>query len=320
MDDRADTMQYSLTNKKIWVAGHNGMVGSAIVRRLETEDCEVLTTKRSEVDLMRQKDVEDWMQSKKPDAIFLAAAKVGGIHANSTYPADFIYNNLMIQNNIIHAAHAADVKKLIFLGSSCIYPKEAPQPMKEGHLLTGPLEPTNEWYAIAKIAGIKLCEAYRKQHNRDFISVMPTNLFGPGDNYHPQNSHVPAALLRRFHEAKEKGSDTVEIWGTGKPFREFMYVDDLADACVFLMENYSDDELVNIGSGQEISIQDFAYTVAEIVGFTGKIVNDTSRPDGTMRKLMDSAKLTNLGWKPKYKLKDALKLSYEDFLKHEAVS
>ncbi len=292
------------------------MVGASLVRRLQSEDCEILTADRSTLDLMRQKEVEDWLSEYQPEAIFLAAAKVGGIHANNTYPADFIYNNLMIESNIIHAAYQVGIEKLVFLGSSCIYPKEAPQPMKEEYLLTGPLEPTNEWYSVAKIAGIKLCEAYRKQHGCDFISVMPTNLFGPGDNYHPENSHVPAAFIRRFHEAKTEGRDKVEIWGTGKPLREFMYVDDLADACVFLMQNYSGDQLVNIGSGQEISIQDFASTVADVVGFDGDISNDTSRPDGTMRKLMDSSKLTQMGWKPFYKIKEGLKYAYDDFLEN----
>lgn len=307
-------MKYHLENKKIWVAGHNGMVGSAITRRLQAENCEVLTVNRADLDLTRQSDVEDWIATNKPDAIFLAAAKVGGIHANNTYPAEFLRDNLAIETNIIHAAYKNNVEKLMFLGSSCIYPKEAPQPMKEEHLLTGPLEPTNEWYAIAKIAGIKLCEAYRKQYGCDFISAMPTNLFGIGDNYHPENAHVPAAFIRRFHEAKESGAGQVEIWGTGKPLREFMYADDLADACVFLMQNYSDLGFINIGSGKEISIQDFATTIAKIVGFEGEIKNDLSRLDGTPRKLMDSSKLKAMGWKPKHSLEGGLKITYEDFL------
>ncbi len=308
-------MLYSLENKKIWVAGHNGMVGSAITRRLQAENCEILTINRANLDLTRQSDVEDWIAANKPDAIFIAAAKVGGIHANNTYPAEFLHNNLVIETNIIHAAYQNNIEKLMFLGSSCIYPKEAPQPMKEEYLLTGPLEPTNEWYAIAKIAGIKLCEAYRKQYGCDFISAMPTNLYGIGDNYHPENSHVPAAFIRRFHEAQESGVGEVTIWGTGKPLREFMYADDLADACVFLMQNYSDLNFINIGSGKEISIQDFATTVAKIVGFEGKITNDLSKPDGTIRKLMDSSKLASLGWRTAYSLEEGLKIAYKDFCK-----
>ncbi len=305
-------MTYSLANKKIWVAGHNGMVGSAIARRLELENCTILTVSRDEVDLTRQDQVENWVAENKPDAIFLAAAKVGGIHANNAYPADFIYDNLAIETNIIHAAKLQKIEKLLFLGSSCIYPKDSPQPMKEEYLLTSELEPTNQWYAIAKIAGIKMCEAYRKQYGCDFISAMPTNLYGAGDNYHPENSHVPAAFLRRFHEAKESGDD-VTIWGTGTTLREFMYVDDLADACIFLMKNYSEDEFVNIGSGKEISILDFAGVVSDITGFKGEVKTDLSKPDGTMRKLMDSSKLSAMGWKPKYSLQEGLKLTYDDF-------
>ncbi|MCB1531265.1 MAG: GDP-L-fucose synthase [Alphaproteobacteria bacterium] len=309
-------MTYNLTDKKIWVAGHNGMVGAAIVRRLQEEGCEVLITPRDELDLTRQADVEDWVAKNKPDAVFLAAAKVGGIHANNTYPAEFLYENLAIEANIIHAAYINKVEKLVFLGSSCIYPKHAPQPMKEEDLLTGPLEQTNEWYAVAKIAGIKLCQAYRKQYGCDFVSVMPTNLYGPGDNYHPENSHVPAALIRRFHEAKEARDSEVVIWGTGAPLREFMHVDDMADACVFVMKNYSDDEFLNVGTGEEISIQDFANTVAQMVGYTGKVKNDLSKPDGTMRKLIDSSKLRGLGWMPSYTLTDGLAMTYEHFCEH----
>lgn len=309
-------MKYDLTGKTIWVAGHNGMVGSAIVRRLEKEKCTVLTASRDDLDLTRQSGVESWIAQNKPDAIFLAAAKVGGIHANNTYPADFLHDNLVIETNIIHASYKNNVDKLLFLGSSCIYPKQAPQPMNEEHLLTGPLEPTNEWYAIAKIAGIKLCEAYRKQHGCDFISLMPTNLYGPGDNYHPENSHVPAAFIRRFHEAKESSASEVTIWGTGTPLREFMHVDDLADACVFAMQNYSDSSFLNAGTGQEISIQEFASTVAKIVGFEGEIKNDLDKPDGTPRKLMDSSKLLSLGWSPKYSLEEGLRMTYEDFTAH----
>ena len=256
-------------------------------------------------------------KEQKPDAIFLAAAKVGGIHANNTYPAEFLYDNLMIEANIIHAAHIQKVEKLLFLGSSCIYPKQAPQPMQEEHLLTGALEPTNEWYAIAKISGIKLCEAYRKQYGCDFISVMPTNLYGPGDNYHSENSHVPAAFIRRFHEAKNSSANSVTIWGTGTPLREFMYVDDLADACVYLMKNYSDNKFLNIGSGEELSIMEFAETVSKVVGFGGAIETDTSKPDGTQRKLMDSSKLHALGWKPKYTLQQGLALAYDDFCNND---
>lgn len=289
------------------------MVGSALVRRLENEGCEVLTAERAELDLTRQDQVESWIAQNKPDAIFLAAAKVGGIHANNTYPANFLYDNLAIEANIIHAAYTNKVEKLVFLGSSCIYPKEAPQPMLEEHLLTGPLEPTNEWYAVAKIAGIKLCEAYRKQYGCDFVSLMPTNLYGPGDNYHPENSHVPAAFIRRFHEAKEAGAKDVTIWGTGEPLREFMHVDDMADACVFVMKNYSDLGFLNAGTGEEISIQDFAKTVSKVVGFDGEIKNDLSKPDGTKRKLMDSSKLKNLGWSPCYGLEQGLAMTYKDF-------
>lgn len=309
-------MPYPLTHKKIWVAGHNGMVGSAIMRRLQSEDCEILTSSRDELDLTRQDNVENWIAKNKPDCIFLAAAKVGGIHANSTYPAEFIYENLSIETNIIHAAYKNNIEKLLFLGSSCIYPKDAPQPLKEEYLLTGTLEPTNEAYAIAKIAGIKMCEAYHKQYGCDFISVLPTNLYGAGDNYHPKNAHVPAALIRRFHEAKEKGDDTVEIWGTGKPLREFMSVDDLADACVFLIENYSDTAPINIGSGEEISIQEFAHLVAKTIDYKGNITNDLSKPDGMARKLLDTTKLNALGWKAKTDLKTGLSNAHQDFTQH----
>lgn len=307
---------YSLEGKKIWVAGHNGMVGAAIVRRLQSERCSVLTADRAALDLTRQEQVENWIEENEPDAVFLAAAKVGGIHANNVYPADFLYDNLVIETNIIHAAFRQKVEKLLFLGSSCIYPKEAPQPMKEEYLLTGPLESTNEWYTIAKIAGIKLCEAYRRQHGCDFISIMPTNLYGPGDNYHPENSHVPAAFIRRFHEAKNSGAKEITIWGTGTPFREFMHVDDLADACAFVMQNYSGAAFLNAGSGQEISIMDFARLVADIVGYEGVIRTDPQKPDGPPRKLMDSAKLTALGWKPKYSLREGIAHTYEYFRAH----
>ncbi len=307
-------MTYSLHKKRIWVAGHNGMVGSALVRKLTKCGHEVLTVGRDTLDLTNQSQVNDWIAQNKPEAVFLSAAKVGGIYANSTYPATFLYDNIQIAANIIHAAYQQKIEKLMFLGSSCIYPKESSQPMREEYLLTGALEPTNEWYAIAKIAGIKLCEAYRKQHGADFISVMPTNLYGPGDNYHLENSHVPAAFIRRFHEAKEANKSSVAIWGTGTPLREFMYVDDLADACIFTMENYSDHSFLNIGTGKEISILDFANLVAKTVGYKGEITIDTTRPDGTMRKLMDSSKLKALGWCPSYTLEEGLKMTYDDIL------
>jgi GDP-L-fucose synthase len=305
---------YSLSGKRVWVAGYRGMVGSAIVRRLAREECQMLAAPRAEVDLTRQAETEDWMAATRPHAVFLAAGRVGGIHANNTYPAQFIYENLAIEANVIHAAHKIGVEKLLFLGSSCIYPREAAQPMTESALLTGPLEPTNEWYAIAKIAGIKLCEAYRRQHARDFISAMPTNLYGPGDNFHPQNSHVPAALLRRFHEAKLGHAATVTVWGTGRPLREFMYVEDAADACVHLMKHYSGEAHVNVGTGSDISIAAFAERVRATVGFEGRITFDTSRPDGTPRKVMDVSSLKALGWTAPTSLEAGLKLYYQWFL------
>ena len=297
---------YPLKGKRIWVAGHRGMVGSAVVRRLATEDCEVLTAGRDQLDLRRQAEVEAWMDQARPDAVILAAAKVGGILANDTYPADFLYENLMIEANIIHAAHRADVEKLLFLGSSCIYPKEAPQPIPESALLTGPLEPTNEWYAIAKIAGIKLAQAYRRQHGRDFISAMPTNLYGPGDNFDLNTSHVLPALIRKAHEAKIAGADHITIWGTGAPRREFLHADDCADALVFLLQRYSGDEHVNVGSGEDITILDLARLVCEVVGFEGEIRTDPSKPDGTMRKLMSGERLEEMGWSPQIGLKQGL--------------
>ena len=299
-------MTYPLKGKKVWVAGHNGMVGSAITRRLQNEECDLVTVERADLDLTDQSKTKQWIAEHKPDCIFLAAARVGGIHANDTYPAEFIHENLAIQTNVIHAAYKIGVEKLLFLGSSCIYPKNAPQPLKEEYLLSSTLEPTNEAYAIAKIAGIKMCQAYRKQYGCDFISVMPCNLYGPGDNYHPENSHVMAALLRRFQEAKENGDDEVVIWGSGKPLREFMHVDDLADACVFLMQNYSAAEPINAGSGEEISILDLAHLIAETVGFKEKIRADESKLDGTMRKVMDSQKLHDMGWKTTISLRDGL--------------
>ncbi|HKZ67274.1 MAG TPA: GDP-L-fucose synthase [Chitinophagaceae bacterium] len=302
-------------NSKVYISGHRGMVGSAIVRKLENEGfTNILTRTSSELDLCNQQAVNDFFAKEKPKYVFLAAAKVGGILANNIYRAEFLYNNLLIEANVIHAAYINDVKKLLFLGSSCIYPKLAPQPLKEEYLLTGLLEPTNEPYAIAKIAGIKLCEAYRDQYGCNFIAVMPTNLYGQGDNYHLQNSHVIPALLRKFHEAKVNKAGHVEIWGTGSPFREFMYVDDLADACFFLMEKYDDKLFVNAGTGEEVAIRDLASVVKEVTGFEGEIRFDTSKPDGTPRKLMDSSKLHGLGWKYKIPLQDGLKKAYQHFL------
>lgn len=292
---------------KIYIAGHNGMVGSAIVRKLKAEGFENLVLRSSkELDLRDQSVVNAFFEAEKPDYVFLAAAKVGGIVANNTYRADFLYDNLMIEANVIHAAYVHKVTKLLFLGSSCIYPKFAPQPMKEEDLLTGILEPTNEPYAIAKIAGIKLCENYRRQYGCDFISAMPTNLYGPGDNYDLQNSHVIPALIRKFHEAKVSGDNEVIVWGTGAPLREFMHVDDLANACYFLMMNYSDEQFVNIGSGQEVSIKELAEMIKDIVGFEGALVFDISKPDGTPRKLMDSGKLMGMGFETEIEIKDGL--------------
>jgi GDP-L-fucose synthase len=307
-------MTYSLSGKRVWVAGHRGMVGSAIARRLETEGCEILTAARQQLDLTRQAETEDWMAVARPHAVFLAAGRVGGIHANDSYPADFIYDNLAIEANIIHAAYKIGVEKLLFLGSSCIYPRAAAQPMTESALLTGPLEPTNEWYAIAKIAGIKLCQAYRRQHRRDFISAMPTNLYGPGDNFHPQNSHVPAALLRRFHEAKAARAGEVTVWGTGTPRREFMFVEDAADACVHLMKHYSGEAHVNVGTGSDVSIAEFAQLVRTTVGFEGRITFDTGRPDGAPRKVMDVSALEALGWTAPTGLAQGLGRYYAWFL------
>jgi GDP-L-fucose synthase len=307
-------VRFELRGARVFVAGHRGMVGAAIVRRLESEGSTVLLAERDRLDLTDRSSVDQWLAQAKPDAVFLAAAKVGGIQANSTYPADFIADNLAIALNVIRGAHLHDVKKLLFLGSSCIYPKLAPQPMTENMLLTGPLEPTNQWYAVAKIAGIKLVEAYRRQHRADFVSVMPTNLYGPGDNYHPQDSHVSAALIRRFHEAKVARAPSVTVWGTGTPRREFLAVDDLADACVFVVKHYSGDEFLNVGTGEDITIADFARLVAEVVGYTGKLSFDTSRPDGTPQKLLDVSKLAALGWRAKTPLREGLKLAYADFL------
>lgn len=305
---------YELRGKRVFVAGHTGMAGSAIVRRLASEGCTVLTASRSELDLTRQDPTEGWLAKHKPHAVFLAAGRVGGIYANSTYPADFIDDNLAIALNVIHGAHKAGVEKLMFLGSSCIYPKLAQQPMTEDMLLSSALEPTNEWYAVAKIAGIKLAQAYRKQFQDDFISVMPTNLYGPGDNYHPQNSHVPAALIRRFHEAKLAGSPEVKVWGTGTPRREFLSVEDLADGCIFVMKNYSGSDFLNIGTGQDVTIAEFSKAVAEVVGYRGKTVFDTSYPDGAPQKLLDVSRLKALGWTAKVPLREGLAAAYADFL------
>jgi len=303
---------------KIYVAGHRGMVGSAIYRKLtELGYTNIVTRTSKELDLRDQQAVKEFFESEKPEYVFLAAAKVGGIMANNTYRADFIYENLAIQNNVIHFAHENNVEKLMFLGSSCIYPKMAPQPLNEDSLLTGTLEYTNEPYAIAKIAGIKMVESYRLQYGDKYISVMPTNLYGINDNYHPENSHVLPALIRRFHEAKEANAPSVSIWGTGTPLREFLYADDLADACVFLMENYDELQFINIGVGEDISIKELAETIQEVVGYKGKLEFDSSKPDGTPRKLMDVSKLHSLGWKHKINLKEGIALAYQDFLSKE---
>jgi len=300
---------------KIYIAGHKGMVGSAIYRKLVKEGFTNFVTRgSSELDLRNQQQVSDFFAQEKPEYVFLAAAKVGGIIANNTYRADFLYDNLQIQNNVIHSSYVNEVKKLMFLGSSCIYPKMAPQPLKEEYLLTGLLEPTNEPYAIAKIAGIKMCDAYRDQYGCNYISVMPTNLYGLNDNYHPQNSHVLPALIRRFHEAKEQNAAEVVIWGTGSPKREFLFADDLAEACYYLMQNYNEPGLVNIGTGEDLSIKDLALLIKQIIGYTGEIKFDTAKPDGTPRKLMDVTKLTNAGWKYHTTLEQGIALAYHDFL------
>lgn len=305
---------FDLAGSRIYVAGHGGMVGRALMRRLATEHCTILTAERRDLDLLQAEPTERWLAAQRPDAVLVAAARVGGIAYNSAYPVDFLADNLAIALNIIRAAHRANVRKLLFLGSSCIYPRLAPQPIREEHLLTGPLEPTNEWYAIAKIAGLKLVQAYRRQYGADFISAMPTNLYGPGDNYQPERSHVPAALIRRFHEARLENASKVVVWGTGQPRREFLAVDDLADACVFLLKNYSSDEFVNIGSGDDLTIAAFARLIAEVVGYGGEIVFDASRPDGTPRKLLDVSKLTRLGWRPRIGLREGLAAAYADYL------
>ena len=312
--EAASGIPYALQGKRVWVAGHRGMVGAALVRRLAREKCQVITTKRSELDLTRQADVERWCAEHHPQVVFVAAAKVGGIFANDSYPADFLNQNILIEANVIHTAWRNEVEKLLFLGSSCIYPKRAPQPITEDALLTGPLEPTNEWYAIAKIAGIKLCQAYRKQYGCDFISAMPTNLYGPGDNYDLATSHVIPALIRKAHEAKLRGDAKMTIWGTGTPRREFLHVDDCADALVHIMKHYSATEHINVGSGQDLTILELARIVCDVVGFTGEIECDRSKPDGTPRKLMSSEKLRALRWRPSIGLKDGLRNAYEVFL------
>ncbi|WP_439399171.1 GDP-L-fucose synthase [Bradyrhizobium sp. PMVTL-01] len=309
---------FELKGRRVYVAGHRGMVGSALVRRLAAEDVQLVTVARGELDLRNQAAVFDWFARVRPQVVFLAAAKVGGIVANDTLRAEFIYDNIAIAANVIQAARQNGAEKLMFLGSSCIYPKLAPQPLREDSVLTGPLEPTNEPYAIAKIAGIKMVEAYRSQYGCDFISVMPTNLYGPGDNYHPEMSHVVAALIRRFHEAKMAGAKSVVVWGTGTPRREFLYVDDMADASVHLMKTYSSAELVNIGTGEDITIAEFARLVADIVGYGGEISFDTSRPDGTPRKLLDVSRLDKLGWRATTSLHDGLRRAYQSYLAETA--
>lgn len=305
---------FELRSKRVWVAGHRGMVGSALVRRLAAEHCSVLTVGRDVIDMRRQVDVENWMAANKPEVVFLAAAKVGGINANNIYPAEFLYENLMIEANIIHAAYKVGVEKLVFLGSTCIYPKMAPQPIAEESLLTGSLEPTNEWYAIAKIAGIKLCQAYRRQYGCNFIAAQPTNLYGPGDNYDLANSHVLPALLRKAHEAKTRDDATFTVWGSGTPLREFLHVDDLADAVVHLAKNFSGEGHINVGSGQEVSIRHLAEMICAEVGFNGELVFDASKPDGTPRKLCDVSKLKALGWDRARDLKTGLAQTYANFL------
>ena len=309
-------MSYDLVGKRVWVAGHRGMVGSAVVRRLASENCEVLTVGRQELDLIDQAAVNAWMEKTRPDAIVLAAAKVGGIHANNSMPAEFLHDNIVLQTNVIHAAYKCGVEKLLFLGSSCIYPKDAPQPIKEEYLLTGPLEPTNEWYAIAKIAGIKMCQAYRKQYGVDFISAQPTNLYGPGDNFDLSSGHVMPALMRKAHEAKMLGAGEITVWGTGTPRREFLHVDDCADALVFLLQNYTGEDHVNVGSGADGTILELTKLVCDIVGFKGEIIHDLSKPDGTPRKLMSADMLRGMGWAPKIEMENGIRSTYEWYLEH----
>jgi GDP-L-fucose synthase len=302
---------FSLAGKRVWVAGHRGMAGSAIVRRLATENCHILTADRAQLDLQRQTDVETWLVANKPDAIFLAAATVGGIMANATRPAEFLLDNLVIESNVIHGAWKAGVRKLLFLGSSCIYPKLAAQPIREDALLTGPLEPTNEWYAVAKIAGIKLCQAYRRQYGCDFISAMPTNLFGAGDRYDLEQGHVVAALIMKIASAKRENRDTVELWGTGTPKREFLYVDDLADGLIFLMKNYSGESHINVGTGKEMTIRELAERIAKAAGWSGRFTFDPSKPDGTPRKVMDVSRMAAMGWTAKTSFDEAIARTYQ---------
>lgn len=313
------TQTFDLAGKRVWVAGHRGMAGGALVRRLSREDCQVLTVDRDQVDLRDPAAVQAWVLANRPDAAFVCAGKVGGILANSLYPAEFLYDNLMIAASTIHAAHLAGVRKLVYLGSSCIYPRSATQPMTEDQLLTGPLEPTNEAYAVAKITGIKLCQSYRRQFGADFVSAMPTNLYGPGDNYHPENSHVVAALIRRMHEAVQQGRDTVTLWGSGKPLREFLFCDDLADALVHIMRHYSDEPHINVGTGIEHSILDLARAVAATVGFQGRFEFDPNKPDGMERKVMDVGKLRALGWHAPTALEDGLVQAYDWFVRTQGV-
>jgi GDP-L-fucose synthase len=309
---------FNLEGKRVWVAGHRGMAGSAIVRRLARENCQVITATRSELDLLRQTDVNSWMADMKIDAVFHAAATVGGILANSTRPADFLYENLLIATNVIHAAKSSGVKKLLFLGSSCIYPRLAPQPMREQDLLTGPLEPTNEWYAIAKIAGIKLCQALRRQYGCDFVSVMPTNLYGPGDRYDPREGHVVAALIMKIHAAKVADSPTVELWGSGTPRREFLFSEDLSDACVFVMRNYSDEGFLNVGTGRDMTILELAQTIARIAGWRGEFTLDRSKPDGMPRKVMNVSRLSALGWSAPTDLETGMREAYRWYVANVA--
>jgi GDP-L-fucose synthase len=309
---------YSLTGKRVFVAGHRGMAGSALVRRLHSEGCDILTATRAELDLRRQTEVEAWMANNRPQAVFVAAATVGGIMANATRPAEFLYDNLAIEANLVHASWTVGVEKLLFLGSSCIYPRLAEQPMREDALLTGPLEPTNEWYAVAKIAGIKLCQAYRRQYGCDFISAMPTNLYGLGDRYDLTQGHVAAAVIMKIHAAKLAGAETVELWGTGTPMREFLFSEDLADGLVFLMKHYSDEPHVNVGTGSEVTIREFAEKVAEAVGWHGHFVFDTSKPDGSPRKVMDNARIAALGWTARTDMKDGLAQAYRWYLDNVA--
>jgi GDP-L-fucose synthase len=314
MIDEAKIPQFDLAGRRVYVAGHGGMVGAALVRRLSSEPCEIFTVDRTTLDLTNQAHTDRLIDRAKPHVVIVAAARVGGIAYNNANPVNFLSDNLAIALNIINASFLAGVEKLLFLGSSCAYPKLAPQPMREDMLLTGPLEPTNQWYAVAKIAGLKLVEAYRRQYGADFISVMPTNLYGPGDNYHPEHSHVPAGLIRRMHEAKISGAPTVTIWGTGKPRREFLAVDDLADACVFVLKHYSGSKFLNVGTGKDITIAEFAQLVADVVGYRGKFVFDTSRPDGVPQKLLDVSELTRLGWRAKIPLREGIAGAYADFL------